>query len=97
MARRPPVQQEDAVVRPRPLARRGHLPAPDQSHVGDGVVRGPERAAGDDGGTPTRQAGDAVDAGGLQRCRPARRRQDGGKATRQYGWERRKFTFHLMA
>jgi hypothetical protein len=32
-----------AVVRPRHLVRRGHLPAPDQPHVGKGVVRAPVR------------------------------------------------------
>jgi hypothetical protein len=47
------------------------------------VVRGPERARGDYGGAPTRQASDAMDAGGLPRCRQAHGRQNGGQAPRQ--------------
>jgi len=47
------------------------------------VVGGPERARGDEGGVPTRQAVDAMETGGLQRVRQAPRRQDGGQAARQ--------------
>ncbi len=46
-------------------------------------MRGAEGAGGDDGGTPTRQASDAMDAGGLQGFHQAHRRQDGGQAPRQ--------------
>jgi hypothetical protein len=34
------VQKQDAVVRPRHLAWQGHLAAPDQADIGDGVMRG---------------------------------------------------------
>jgi hypothetical protein len=53
--------------------RQGHLPqqgplgAADHAHVGDGVMRGAERARGNDGGAPAGEAGDARDPGGLPR------------------------------
>jgi hypothetical protein len=61
----------------------GQLAAADQPDIGDGVMRGAEGAGGDDGGTPPGEAGDAMDTGGLQRFRQARRHQEGGEAPRQ--------------
>jgi hypothetical protein len=61
------IQEQDAMVRQRDLPRHGPLAATDQAHIGDGVVGSPERAHGDDGGAPPGEAGDAMDAGGLQR------------------------------
>jgi hypothetical protein len=71
------------MVRQGHLPRHGPLAAADQAHIGDGVVGGSEGARGDDGGAVAGQAGDARDAGGLQRCRPAHRRQEGDEASRQ--------------
>jgi hypothetical protein len=61
------IQEQDAMVRQRHLPRQGQVAAADQAHIGDGVVGSPERAHGDDGGAPPGEAGDAMDAGGLQR------------------------------
>ncbi len=77
------IQEQDPVVRQRHLPRHGQLAAADQPHIRDGVVRGPERARGDEGGAPTGEAGDAMDAGGLQGFCQAHRRQDGGEAPSQ--------------
>jgi hypothetical protein len=74
------VQKEDPVVRQRHFPRQRHLAAPDQAHLGDGVMGGATRACGDDGGAGAGEAGDAMDAGGLQRFGQAHRRQDGGQA-----------------
>jgi hypothetical protein len=85
------IQEQDTVVRQRHLPRHGQLAAADQTHLGDGVVGGPEGARGDEGGASTGQASDARDAGGLPRVRPARRRQEEGEAMCQHwlscpGW-----------
>jgi len=79
------------MMRQRDLPRHGPLAAADHAHSGDGVVRSPERARGDEGGAPPGEAGDAIDTGGLQRFRQAHRRRDGGEATREHqlprpGW-----------
>jgi hypothetical protein len=74
----PPTQAQVAVVRQEHLPRHGPLAATDHAHIGDGVVRAAERARGDDGGTPAGQAGDAMDAGGLEGFREGQRRQDVG-------------------
>ena len=79
----PLIQAQNAVMRQEPLPQHGHLPAADHAHIGDGVMPGAKRTGDDDGGAPTRQAGDAVDPGGLPRCRQAHRRQDGSEAPRQ--------------
>jgi hypothetical protein len=63
---RPFIQQEHAVVRPRHVARQQRLAAPDQPHIGDGVMRGAKCARGDDGGTRAGEASDTVDARGLE-------------------------------
>jgi hypothetical protein len=59
----PLIQPQEAMMRQGHLPRRGELAATDQADIGDGVVGGAEGAGGDDGGVPTRQAGDAVDLG----------------------------------
>ena len=46
-------------------------------------MRGAEGARGDNGGAPTRQAGGAMDTGGLQRCRQGYGRHEGGELARQ--------------
>jgi len=77
------IQQQDAAMSQGDLPRQGPLAAADHADSRDGVVGGPEGARRHDGGAPPRQAGDARDAGGLLRSRPAQRQQDGGEATRQ--------------
>jgi hypothetical protein len=59
------IEEEDTVVGERPLARRGHLAPTDQPHIGNGMVGGATRPGGDDGGAPPGEAGDAMDAGGV--------------------------------
>ena len=49
-----------------------------------GVMRGATRARGDDGGAGAGEAGDAMDARGLQRFGESHRRQNGGQPTRQH-------------
>src|SRR5919197_1229176 len=53
------IEEENAVMRQRYLPRQGLLAAADHAHLGDGVMRGLERARRGDGGAPTRQASDA--------------------------------------
>ena len=60
---RPFIDEENAVVRPRHLARHGEGPAADQPHIRDRLMRGATRPGGDDGGAPPGEAGDAMDAG----------------------------------
>jgi hypothetical protein len=47
------------------------------------MVRSPERAHSDDGGAPTRQAGDALAPGGLERLGQGHGRQHRGQAVRR--------------
>jgi hypothetical protein len=92
------IQEEHAVVRQRHLARQRHAAPADPPHVGDGVMQGAARASRDQGRAVTRQAGDAVDARGLNSFGQSQRRQDGGQpmprlyasfaaSGRQLGWE----------
>jgi hypothetical protein len=53
------IQEHEAMVRQRYLPRQGPLAAADRAHSGDGVVGGPERARGDEGGAPASEASDA--------------------------------------
>jgi hypothetical protein len=76
-------QKEPAVVRQRHLPGRGDLPAADQAHVRDGVVRGAERARGDDRRAPAGEAGDAMDARGVEGFGEGHGRHDGGEPPRQ--------------
>jgi hypothetical protein len=55
-ARRPCIQQENPVVRPRHLARHRHLPAADQAGLRDGVVRGAKRPGGHQGRARAQEA-----------------------------------------
>jgi hypothetical protein len=82
-ALQPCIQEEPAVMRQRHLARHGNMPATDQPHIRDGVMRGTTRAGRDQRRAGTGAAGDAVDAGGLDGFGQARRRQDSGQPARQ--------------
>jgi hypothetical protein len=75
------IKEQDTVVGPRHLARRGYLAAAAQAHIGNGLVGGATWAGSDDGGAPPGEPGDARDAGGVEG--EGHRRQDGGSAVGQ--------------
>jgi hypothetical protein len=57
------VEEEDAMMGQRHLARHGHLAAADQSHIGDWVTGGATRPGGDKGGAcdgVSRTSGSAI-------------------------------------
>jgi hypothetical protein len=60
------IEAADTVVGQRHLTRHGDLAPTDQPHIGNGMVGGATRPGGDDGGAPPGEAGDAVDAGGVE-------------------------------
>ena len=64
--RGPLVAPHVGAMRPRPLARPREGPAADQAHVGDRMVRGAKRPDLHRRRAVTPQAGDAVDARGLE-------------------------------
>jgi hypothetical protein len=78
-ALRPCIQAEDAVVRPRHLARPGEVPTADQPHTRDRLRRRATRAGRDQRRAGAGAAGDAVEARGLEglghqkTCHQARR------------------------
>jgi hypothetical protein len=78
------VEEQDAVVGPRPLAGRRHLATPDQPDSGDGVVRGATRASGHHRRASPGEAGDAVDARGLDSLGKGHRRQNRDEPPRQH-------------
>jgi hypothetical protein len=59
------IEEKDAMMGERSLARQGHLTAANQPHIGNGLVGGATRPGGDDGGAPPGAAGDEMDAGGV--------------------------------
>jgi hypothetical protein len=59
------IEAEDTMVGQRHLTRHGCLAAADQPHNGHGVMGGATRPGGDARGAPPGEAGDAVDAGGV--------------------------------
>jgi hypothetical protein len=65
------------------LARQRHLPPTDQPDIGDGVVRRPKRAGGDEGGALAGEAGDTVHARGFDGLWEGQIQQDGGEPTGQ--------------
>jgi hypothetical protein len=79
-ALRPCIQEEQAVVRPRHLARRGEVPAAEQPHIQDRLRRGATRTHRDDGGASAGATGDAGDTCGLERFREGHCWQDGHEA-----------------
>jgi hypothetical protein len=80
----PFIQQEHAVVRPRPVPRHRHLAAAAQPHIRDGVMGGATGARGDRGGAGAGTAGDARGAGGVEGFSEGHLRQDGGEPPRQH-------------
>src|SRR5262245_10773328 len=83
-ALRPFIQEEDAVVSQRHLARHRHVFPADQSHVRDGVMGGATRASRHQRGAVAREAGDTMDAGGLDGFGQGHCRQDGGESPGQH-------------
>jgi len=69
---RPCIQEDHALVRPRHLARHRHVPPADQPRIRDGVMRGATRAGGDPRRAIPREASDAREVGGVDRCGQAR-------------------------
>jgi hypothetical protein len=76
------VQAGHAVVRQRPLARRGEVPAADPPHSRNRLRRGATRAGRDQRRAGAGEASDAVAARGLDGVGQAHRRQDGGEPPR---------------
>jgi hypothetical protein len=62
---RPFIQEAPVAMGPRHLARRGDEPAADQPHIRDRLMRGAKRARGDDRRVGAGEAGDAMDARGV--------------------------------
>jgi hypothetical protein len=58
---RPFIQKEHPMVRPRHLARHGHVVSTDQSSIRDGLVGGAKRAGRDQRRAVASEAGDTVD------------------------------------
>src|SRR5262245_26029444 len=77
------IEKEHAVVGPRHLARQGHVAATDPPRVGNRLMRGAERSGRDQGGAIAGEAGDAVEAGGLNGLGEGHRREDGGEPAGQ--------------
>jgi hypothetical protein len=84
------IEEEDAVVGPRHLARHGYLTPTDQPHIGNGLVGGATRPGGDARDAFTGAAGDARDARGFDGFGQAHRWQEGGKPLSQLRWARPK-------
>ena len=78
------VEEQDAVMGEARLPRAGMRPAADEAGRGDRVVRSAERPLGDEASTATAQAGEAVDAGDLQRLVARQGRQDPAEPPRQH-------------
>jgi hypothetical protein len=72
----PLVQEQHAVMRPRPLVGHGHLPAADPADIGDGVVRRATGSGGDHGRARAGEAGDAGEARGREGLGQDQRRYD---------------------
>jgi hypothetical protein len=77
------IQDEPAVVRPRSLARHRDVPAADQPHRRDRLRRRATRAYRHHRCTGAGEAGDAVEARGLEGFRQGHLRQAGGETACQ--------------
>jgi hypothetical protein len=69
---------------PRHLARHGHVAPADQPDIRDRVLGRAERPGGDQRRPVAGEAGDAMDAGGLNRFGQGHGRQDGGEPPGQH-------------
>ena len=78
------IQEEHAVMGQRHFARHGHLAPTDQPCIRDGVVRSATRTGRDQRRAVADEAGDAVDARGLNGLGEGHRRQHGGEPPGQH-------------
>jgi hypothetical protein len=78
------IQEEDAIMGQRHFTRHRHMAPTDQPRIRDGVMGGAAWAGRDPRRAVTSEAGDAVDAGGLNGFGEGHGRQDGGDAARQH-------------
>jgi hypothetical protein len=76
------VQKENAVVRQRHSAGHRPLPTADQPRIRDSVMGGPKGVGRDDRSAGAGEAGDTMDAGGLEGFGQGHWWQDGGEMTR---------------
>jgi hypothetical protein len=74
------VQEQDAIVRQRDLARTRNGSAANESSVGNRVVRRAKRAHADQSSAGIEHAGNTVNLGGLEGLFKGERRQDRGHA-----------------
>jgi hypothetical protein len=78
------IQAEDAVVDPRQLARHRDLATADQARIRDGVMGGATRATRHQRGAVASEAGDTMDACGLNGFGQGHVQEEAGQAARQY-------------
>ena len=81
---RPFIQKEHPMVRQRHLPGYRHLAPADQPHSRDRVVRGAERPRGDERRALAGEAGDAMDARGVEGFGEGHGRQDDGESAGQH-------------
>jgi hypothetical protein len=79
----PFIQEEHAMMGQRHLAWHRHMADPDQPRIGDGMMGRAKRPGRHQRRTSPREAGDAVDTGGLNGLGEGHRRQNGGQPPRQ--------------
>ena len=78
------IQEEHAIVGQRHLAWHRHVAATDQPRIRDGMVGRTKGSSGDQRRTVSGQAGDAVDARGLNGLGEGHHRQDSGQPPCQH-------------
>jgi hypothetical protein len=74
------IQEEDAVVGQRHLAWHRHVSPADQPGIRDSMMGGAKRASRHQRGAVAGEAGDTMDACGLNGFGQSQRRQDGGES-----------------
>jgi hypothetical protein len=80
----PCIQAAHAMVCQRRVARQRHVAPADPPHIGDGVMRGATRTAGDQGRAVAGEASDVVEARSLDGLGQAHGREHGGEAAGQH-------------
>jgi hypothetical protein len=66
------IQEEHTVVRQRHVARHRHVAPADQPRIRDSVMAGAKGVRRDERGAVAREASDATEVGGVDRCGQAR-------------------------
>jgi hypothetical protein len=82
------IQEQDAVMGQRHVARHRHVAPTDQSRIRDGVMGDPKWAGGDQRGAVAGEAGNAVDVRGLEGFGEGHGRLDGGEPPAQHRFPR---------